>query len=105
MVQVGDCGDMESLDNNGKMQHDRAGSARHEDPVELPSRDVNRTQLRAGLQTTSSPVDLPLSLPQPPTLSLLDAGRSRADFLFGVRVALIGRDRPLLLTYFFSEGT
>ena len=41
----------------------------------------------------------------PPSLSLLDAGRSRADFLFVVRVALIGRDRPLLLTYFFSEGT
>ena len=49
----------------GKMQHDRAGPARHEDPV-LPSRDVNRTQLRAGLQTTSSPVDLPLSLPHSP---------------------------------------
>ena len=31
-----------------KMQHDRAGHARHEGPV-LPSRDVNRTQLRAGL--------------------------------------------------------
>ena len=43
--------------------------------------------------------------PNPPSLSLLDAGRSRADFLSGVRVALIGRDRPLLLTYFFSEGT
>ena len=42
-------GDMESLDNNGKMQHEhRAGSASHEGPV-LPSRDVNRTQLRAGL--------------------------------------------------------
>ena len=37
----------------GKMQHDRAGPARHEDPV-LPSRDVNRTQLRAGLLTTST---------------------------------------------------
>ena len=52
----------------------------------------------AGL-TSSSSVDLPLHLPQsPPTLSLLDAGRSRADFLFVVRVALIGlligRDRP-----------
>ena len=46
-------------------RHDRAGPARHEGPV-LPSRDVNRTQLRAGLQTTSSPVDLPLSLPQSP---------------------------------------
>ena len=45
------------------------------------------------------------SPPIPLSLSLLDAGRSRADFLFGVRVALIGRDRPLLLTYFFSEGT
>ena len=46
------------------------------------------------------------SPPPPPSLSLLDAGRwSRADLLFGVRVALIGRDRPLLLTYFFSEGT
>ena len=29
--------------------------------------------------------------PNPPSLSLLDAGRSRADFLFVVRVALIGR--------------
>ena len=74
-------------------RHDRAGPARHEGPV-LPSRDVNRTQLRAGLQTTSSPVYLPLSLPPSPILSLPDAGRSRADFLFGVRVALIGRDRP-----------
>ena len=62
--------------------------------------------MRAGLLTTSTSVKLPLSLPFPPlSLSLLDAGRSRADFLFGVRVALIGRDRPLLLTYFFSEGT
>ena len=61
--------------------------------------------MRAGLLTTSTSVDLPLSLPFPPPLTLLDAGRSRADFLFGVRVALIGRDRPLLLTYFFSEGT
>ena len=49
-----------------------------------------------------SPAFSPLS---PLSLSLLDAGRSRADFLFGVRVALIGRDRPSLLTYFFSEGT
>ena len=56
--------------------------------------------------TSRSSVDLLLSLPLPPlSFSLLDAGRSRADFLFGVRVALIGRDRPLLLTYFFSEGT
>ena len=62
--------------------------------------------MRAGLLTTNTSVKLPLSLPFPPlSLSLLDAGRSRADFLFGVRVALIGRDRPLLLTYFFSEGT
>ena len=45
------------------------------------------------------------SPPSPLILSLLDAGRSRADFLSGVRVALIGRDRPLLLTYFFAEGT
>ena len=45
------------------------------------------------------------SPPSPLLLSLLDAGRSRADFLSGVRVALIGRDRPLLLTYFFAEGT
>ena len=30
------------------LSNDRAGHARHEDPV-LPSRDVNRTQLRAGL--------------------------------------------------------
>ena len=36
----------------------------------------------------------PLSLPPSPTLSLPDAGRSRADFLFGVGVALIGRYRP-----------
>ena len=34
------------------MVNDRAGHARHEGPV-LPSREVNRTQLRAGLQTTS----------------------------------------------------
>ena len=62
--------------------------------------------MRAGLLTTSTSVDLPLSLPFPPlSFSLLDAGRSRADFLSGVRVALIGRDRPLLLTYFSSEGT
>ena len=45
------------------------------------------------------------SPPSPLLLSLLDAGRSLADFLSGVRVALIGRDRPLLLTYFFAEGT
>ena len=48
------------------------------------------------------------SPPIPPLsqyLLVLDAGQSRADFLFVVRVALIGRDRPLLLTYFFSEGT
>ena len=45
------------------------------------------------------------SPPSPLLFSLLDAGRSRADFLSGVRVALIGRDRPLLLTYFFAEGT
>ena len=45
------------------------------------------------------------SPPIPLSFSLLDAGRSRADFLSGVRVALIGRDRPLLLTYFFAEGT
>ena len=38
-----------------------------------------------------SPAFSPLS---PLSFSLLDAGRSRADFLFGVRVALIGRDRP-----------
>ena len=38
-----------------------------------------------------SPAFSPLS---PLSLSLLDAGRSRADLLSGVRVALIGRDRP-----------
>ena len=59
----------------------------------------------------ASPTDPELSCRSPafsppsPSLSLLDAGRSRADFLSGVRAALIGRDRPLLLTYFFSEGT
>ena len=69
-------------------------------------RGVSQNRVARGLTITSTSVDLPLSLPQSPlTLSLLDAGRSRADFLFGVRVALIGRDRPLLLTYFFSEGT
>ena len=77
------------------MVNDRAGHARHEGPV-LPSRDVNRTQLRVRASdhelSSRSPA---FSLPQStPTLSLLDAGRSRADFLFDVRVALIGRDRP-----------
>ena len=92
--------------SSDKMVNDRAGHARHEGPV-LPSWDVNeepkyRTQLRAGFLTTSKDHELfdrgdydPLFLsPNPPSLSLLDAGRSRADFLFVVRVALIGRDRP-----------
>ena len=64
-----------------------------------------RDALTPRRPTSSTSVDLPLSLPLPPSLSLLDAGRSRADFLFVVRVALIGRDRPLLLTYLFAEGT
>ena len=68
-------------------------------------RGVSQDRVARGLTITSTSVDPPLSLPQSPSLSLLDAGRSRADFLSGVRVALIGRDRPLLLTYFFSEGT
>ena len=73
------------------MVNDRAGHARHEDPV-LPSRDVNRTQLRAGPRASDhelSSLDLPLSLPQSPILCLTP-GRSRADFLSSVRVALIG---------------
>ena len=41
--------------------------------------------MRAGLLTTSTSVKLPLSLPFPPlSLSLLDAGRSRADFLLDI---------------------
>ena len=57
---------------------------------------------------SSTSVDLSRFLsPNPPlSLYLTPAGLvTRADFLFVVRVALIGRDRPLLLTYFFSEGT
>ena len=68
-------------------------------------RGVSQDRVARGLTITSTSVDPPLSLPQSPSLSLLDAGRSRADFLSGVRVALIGRDRPLLLTYLFAEGT
>ena len=62
----------------------------------LGERDASPTDLEFfGRSPAFSP-------PSPLSLSLLDAGRSCADFLFGVRVALIG---PLLLTYFFSEGT
>ena len=56
------------------VHHAWRGSAWHEGPV-LPSRDVNRTQLRAGLLTTSTSVEAsmsPLSLPHNlPSLSIL----------------------------------
>ena len=88
----------------------RRGSARHEDPA-LPSgeREHGPNCARAfrprALQSCSlSPAFSP-PIPHSTILSLPDAGRSRADVLFVVRVALIGRDRPLLLTYFLSEGT
>ena len=58
---------------------------------------ISASEVTRRRPASSSSVNLPLSLPQSPhslRVSVLDAGRSRADFLFVVRVALIGRDRP-----------
>ena len=64
---------------------------------------ISASEVTRRRPASSSSVNLPLSLPQSPhslRVSVLDAGRSRADFLFVVRVALIGRDRPSISLYF-----
>ena len=47
-AHAGDDGDMESLNNNGKMVHDRAWPARHDGPVLPPSGSVNMNLIARG---------------------------------------------------------
>ena len=55
----------QGLNNNGKTVNDRAGHARHEDPA-LPFGERELNPIARGPLTTSTSVDLPLSLPQFP---------------------------------------
>ena len=76
-AHAGDDGDMESLNNNGKMVNDRAGHARHEGPALFPSGSVSLNPIVRGpfdheLLGRAGAYVSPLSLPPIP-ISMLDA--------------------------------